>query len=296
MRQLGKFDSESEVRRFADYLLTQGIKTQVEEEAAGWSIWVYHEDHVARAREEYAAYLLNPQESRYLESERAAEELRKAEVRRERAAGRNVIDVRKTWQRPALAQCPITFSLIAACVAVAFATELQGWRNPVTAKLLIASPFEHWPEFREVAHGEVWRLLTPIFLHFGIFHIVFNMLWLSSLGMTIERARGSLRFVLFVVFIGVTSNLAQYATAGPTFGGMSGVVYGLFGYILMKSRYEPEAGMHLPPNTTFWMIGWLVLCAAGVIGAVANAAHVMGLGVGMTLGSLGMLRRWIRQG
>ena len=65
---------------------------------------------------------------------------------------------------------------------------------------------------------------------------------------------------------------------------MSGVVYGVFGYILMKERFAPQQGLSMPPNTTFWLLGWFFLCMFGVIGGVANGAHAFGLASGMLAG------------
>ena len=48
-----------------------------------------------------------------------------------------------------------------------------------------------------VTDGQVWRLLTPIFLHFGIVHLAFNLLVLSWLGNMVESRRGALKLVLF---------------------------------------------------------------------------------------------------
>src|SRR5262249_30799680 len=70
----------------------------------------------------------------------------------------------------------------------------------------------------------------------------------------------------------------------PLFGGMSGVVYGLFGYVWMKSRYEPGLGLAMSPNTVFIMVGWFFLCLFGAVGAVANVAHGVGLLAGMAIG------------
>ncbi len=65
---------------------------------------------------------------------------------------------------------------------------------------------------------------------------------------------------------------------------MSGVDYGLLGYVWMRARFEPQAGMYLDAFTVSFMLGWLVLCFTGLMGPVANWAHTVGLVVGMAIG------------
>jgi GlpG protein len=69
-----------------------------------------------------------------------------------------------------------------------------------------------------------------------------------------------------------------------SFGGLSGVGFAMFGYLWMKGMYEPEQGMILHPNTISTMLIWLVLCMTGLLGPIANAAHVVGLVVGIVFG------------
>jgi GlpG protein len=137
---------------------------------------------------------------------------------------------------------------------------------------------------REVFQGEVWRLWMPIFMHFGLFHFLFSMLWLFDLGGTLERAQGSPRLGLLVAVTGVIGNVAQYFWAGPNFGGMSGVTYGLFGYILVQRRSNPDGGLVLHPYIVVMMLAWFVLCWAGVIGNATNMAHTLCLVCGILLG------------
>ena len=141
--------------------------------------------------------------------------------------------------------------------------------------------------------GQVWRLVTPIFLHFGILHILFNTWAISLEGTLIETRRGTLRLAVIVLVSAVLSNLGQYLymdRADPeglhVFGGLSGVGYALFGYLWMKGQYEPEQGMILHPNTITTMLFWLVLCMTGLVGPIANAAHVVGLLVGVAFGAM----------
>lgn len=138
--------------------------------------------------------------------------------------------------------------------------------------------------------GELWRLWTPMFLHFGLFHILFNGLWVWEFGRRIEPLLGAWRYLVVVLLIGLISNLAQYLWQGPSlFGGLSGVLYGLLGYIWMRQRFYPGQLIPLPPAIIAFMLIWLVLCMTGAVGffidgQIANAAHLGGLLAGMALG------------
>jgi GlpG protein len=107
----------------------------------------------------------------------------------------------------------------------------------------------------------------------------------------IESRRGTARLAVLALVAAVLSNLCQYyfmERMNPgephIFGGLSGVVYALFGYLWMKGLYEPEQGMILHPNTILMMLIWLVLCMTGHMGNIANAAHFVGLAVGVAFG------------
>jgi GlpG protein len=137
-------------------------------------------------------------------------------------------------------------------------------------------------------------LVTPIFLHFGIVHLLFNMLALSALGTMIEIRRGSLRLAAMILVLAVASNMGQFlyseriepGVPRHIFGGISGVVCGLFGYVWMKGLYEPEQRMALHPNSVSFGLLWVALCMTGIFGDIANAAHVVGLIMGVALGVL----------
>ncbi|MBQ0711430.1 MAG: rhomboid family intramembrane serine protease [Porticoccus sp.] len=139
-------------------------------------------------------------------------------------------------------------------------------------------------------NGEYWRLVTPIFLHFGLFHIAFNGLWLWELGRRIEPLTGSLQMTMSVLLMAIASNLGQYLWSGPSlFGGMSGVVYGLLGYIWIRHKIAPRPILAIPKGLLGFMLFWLLLGMSGLInlfmdGSIANAAHAIGLVTGMLLG------------
>ncbi|SEI54598.1 GlpG protein [Allopseudospirillum japonicum] len=137
--------------------------------------------------------------------------------------------------------------------------------------------------------GEIWRLLTPIFLHFSWMHLVFNMLWLVYLGRSIEHLRGHGALLNLVLITGVGANLGQFLwDASPLFGGMSGVVYGLLGYILAWTVFDRQSHFGVPRGLVVFMLAWLLLAMTPIttwLGwQIANAAHVVGLLLGVLVG------------
>ncbi|HEY5993328.1 MAG TPA: rhomboid family intramembrane serine protease [Gallionellaceae bacterium] len=182
-----------------------------------------------------------------------------------------------------LASIPVTLALIAACILIALLSNL-GQSREVLDPLYIADPDS--PGFGAILGGELWRLITPAFIHFGVMHLAFNMIWLWDLGGLLERKKGHLSLLGLVLAIGIAANLAQYIiTASPYFGGMSGVVYGLLGYVWMHGRVNPRFGVILSQQTVVIMLAWFVLCWLGMLGPIANWAHTAGLAMGVALGA-----------
>jgi len=144
----------------------------------------------------------------------------------------------------------------------------------------------------EVREGQVWRLFTPALLQVGGWlHLIFNMWWLYLGGALIETRRGSLAMMGIALTTAIISNFTQFAFDGPNFGGMSGVGFGLFGYIWVKSRMDPGAGIYAPPDLIFQFLIFLVICMLGWMGPIANAAHVAGLLSGMAIALATLLWR-----
>ena len=136
----------------------------------------------------------------------------------------------------------------------------------------------------EISQGEIWRLITPIFIHLSFLHIIFNMMMLWNLGGIIEIIQGRFNLISQIIVYGVICNLAQYYFAGPSFGGMSGVVYGLFGYLWMQTKFNPRFSIIMPKEMVYVLLGWYFLCWTGLLGPIANMAHTGGLVSGLIWG------------
>jgi GlpG protein len=294
MRQIGSIDNETEAIRFGDHLLTKGIKNHIESQSAGgWAIWVEDDDLLDRARGELAQFRTNPADARYDAADKA-EKIRKTEERDETRRRRQFIDVRTRWSHPSQLARPVTIALVILSILAGVGTKLSkgGW-TPLESALSFVPTADAGngrvvveQDLGAIKRGQVWRLVTPIFMHVGIFHLIFNMFWLLDLGSMIETRRGSLRLLLMVLVAAVLSNLAQYylghfGRPDPMFRGMSGVVYALFGYAWICGRIRPHLGVGISNQNVTIMLFWLVLCMTGLVGPVANAAHVAGLLLGV---------------
>jgi GlpG protein len=294
MRLIGRLDNEMSARTFGDYLFAQGIENQIEfEKGDGWGLWIRDEDKLERAAALLLAFRRDPAGSEYRAQAKVAAGLR-AERAKEEAAYQKRLRDRRHLFRPLTAYGfgVATYGLIVISVLVCILSSFGNNTQPISGLFITSYATEpgQIPALPEVRHGEVWRLLTPIFIHFGPWHILFNMLCLRDLGSMIEARQGSWRLGLLVLVLGVCSNLAQFYMSGPDFGGMSGVVYGLLGYIWIRGKLDPGSGLYLHPTTVWVMIAWFVLCFSGALGHIANTAHAVGLGLGMLWGYLSSLR------
>ena len=142
-----------------------------------------------------------------------------------------------------------------------------------------------------------WRLISPMLLHFGWLHLVFNVLWWLDLGRRIER-QSKLLLVALLLVTSLAANVAQAWQVASLFGGLSGVIYGLLGYIWVMDRYNPVR-YHLPQNILIFMLLWLLLGISGLFpalgfGDMANMAHLGGLVAGVALGFMHTLLWRIR--
>lgn len=136
-----------------------------------------------------------------------------------------------------------------------------------------------------------WRFISPILLHFSATHLVFNLFWWWYLGGRIELRYGSGTLVLITIVTAVVSNYAQWLSSGPLFGGLSGVVYGLLGFVMIVTWQKPSHPLSLPPFLFIFMIGWLLLGYTDILWVnVANEAHAFGLISGIVLGFVFRIR------
>jgi GlpG protein len=95
------------------------------------------------------------------------------------------------------------------------------------------------PWFEKIQQGEWWRFISPAFLHAGYFHLFFNMLWLIILGKQLEQRIGWPRYLFFVIFAALVTNISQYLMSGFNFMGFSGVVCAMIAFVWVRQRAAP---------------------------------------------------------
>jgi len=301
MRKLERFDSEEQAGALADVLLGAGIRcSTLPSREGGTDVWVEDERRMNEARAFSAELKRNPASASLNDARRRAGEVRKAQEQRERAARGRVIQVRARFSVSGR-MGPVTLLLVLACVLVAVLTTSSkglarldiGDRTEVVSWLsfqsyVLEGGYYRWfARLPDLAHGQIWRLFTPSLLHFGLLHIVFNLWWLIDLGGKVEQRQPSWLLLLLVLVLSGLSNSAQFLLgASPAFGGMSGVVYGLFGYVWVRGRFDPASGYAVGTQNVIWMLGFFALCWTGLLGPVANFAHAAGLGIGALWGYL----------
>ena len=305
MRQIGTLIRVEDANHFADHLRADGIGCRVDQGPEGYQIWVHDDDQVAAAKMELAQFHRDPSHERFRNAPDRARTRLLEKQQRLQAQKSLTVNVSEKWNRPRSQIAPITYGLIALTTLFAYLTQLE-------------------LNFQ----GEYWRLVTPMFLHQGLMHFAFNMLCLYQFGLEIEGRRGSFRFLSMVLVIAALSNTAQFwfphaipfwlknaeqfwfpnAThfwfpgqkipghllGSPNFGGMSGVVYGLFGYVWVKSRLDSESGFDIPHQSVFQMFVVYLLCVVGVIPNVANWCHSIGLVTGIAIAFFGIFIQYLR--
>lgn len=162
----------------------------------------------------------------------------------------------------------VTWSIVALCVVVFLAQYLTGGpgSGAATAALIYFPPFTEF---------QPWRMLTALFLHANILHILFNMYALVIFGPILERALGRWRFLALYLLSGLGGSVAVLLLApGIAVLGASGAIFGLFSAFFVIQRRMGGNSVQM-----LIVIG-LNLVIGFIIPQVAWQAHVGGLIVG----------------
>ena len=303
VRHLYDFEDEALARRLADALYAEEMPAVVREtRQGGHAVWVQEDDHLDAAKAALQAFLANPDDERFKSLQKQAKEQRKEIAAKEKKSRHKVMRAKEAFEKPAIGW--LTGFLIGASVIITIATNRGS--HPFVSHLwfaqALATPTGGFEpilslQYTYLQEHEWWRLISPLFLHLGWLHLLFNMWWLKDLGTAIEHQHSPGKLLGMVLFVGILANLAEFLMGHPHFGGFSGVIYGLFGYLWMRGRYDPTYPIRLSRSTVLWLLVWYILCFTNFL-PVANTAHTAGLVLGGLWGFLesGYIPRvWLRK-
>lgn len=299
MRLIGKCSTEVEAEKFTAYLKVQEIDAVYELTDGEWDIWVRDEDKTGQARDEFRLYQADPAHSRYENAVERAEQLVQAEAARRLEQHRRMAEragefqqTREDRPRPArLPKGPRPVFVRTVIAASVLATLLSWFGNSTSSGLAgevfdaltfvsdsaLAASKDKLP-WGSIQQGELWRLITPIFLHMSFQHILFNSLALYIIGRQIEWQRGPYFLAFFILLVGLAANVGQallplISGEYVQFGGLSGVIYGVFGYVWICSRTR-QGKYFMPDFVVFVMLSWFVICWLGEFGVIDNLRHI----------------------
>ncbi|EMP57073.1 rhomboid family protein [Marinobacter santoriniensis NKSG1] len=258
---------------FSRWLKDQGVSHRITEEGGQQVLWLENPDHAQPVLAALERFLAEP-------------EVRKAVEERNRSP----VFVAGRWQ-PSPRHAPMILGVIIFAVVMVLLTDMGS--NPLSASLLIIDPRVYdWTSFdgrlqallQTLASGQIWRVITPDFLHFSWTHIVFNSVMLWFLGSQIEWFDGRGRLAILFLVTSVLSNGLQFFVSGPLFGGLSGVVYGMLGYCWLGQQRAPR--FQFPPALVTFAVIWMVLGFTPLtemlgLGRMANEAHLGGFVAGL---------------
>ena len=248
----------------ADYLQSRDMSCQLQISETGVSLWLLDEKQASSAEQEVQRFVREPHHARYREA---------AWQQEKPTSWRSTTDSGLLTELMLQAQ-PL---MLLVTVLIAGVFLLYWFAIPVETLL----SFE-WPWQR----GQVWRLVTPVLLHFSVLHLLFNLAWWWYLGGRLEHRYGAGKLAILLFSGALIPNVLQAMVSGAEFGGLSGVTYALIGYLWLRERGSEDQSQATVSNGLFiFMLCWLVLGFTNLFGLnTANLAHLGGLLVGLLQG------------
>lgn len=261
---------------FANYLSTLGIEASVvtepvtTETAESFSNKQGHtvycqQDKLTQAKIEFEQFIKKPYDQKYQQA--AWQHGATVDV------NSNDLTLLSSFKESFLAHAGIVTLIVFAICWLVFLGSNLGWSRPIFTFL------QFYPQlsFDELM-SEPWRIIGPAFFHFSWLHIVFNTMWWWQLGGSIEKVLGKSTLINLLLISAIFSNVGQFIVSGANFGGLSGVVYALVGFVWWYGHLAPEKGLFLSKPIIGFLLFWLLLGFVDLLPVnVANTAHLLGL-------------------
>ncbi|MFJ5364789.1 rhomboid family intramembrane serine protease GlpG [Pectobacterium punjabense] len=249
---------------FVDYMRTQQIHLEMRPQGHEAELWLDDETQLRNVQEALEIFLRDPTNPRYLAASWQT----------------GSMDTGIQYQRYSFLQTlkqkagPLTLSVMVVTIAVFILMQISGYESVMA-----------WLAFpAEGQQAQLWRWFSHALLHFSLLHILFNLMWWWYLGGPVEKVLGTGKLLVITLVSALVSGWAQSWFSGTSFGGLSGVVYALMGYVWLRGEREPDGYLAMPRSLMAFALLWLVAGYFDILGmSIANAAHVAGLIVGLLM-------------
>ncbi|SUX37355.1 Rhomboid protease glpG [Cedecea davisae] len=261
MIMITSFANPRVAQAFVDYMATQGVILTVQQHTQS-DVWLADESQTQLVRAELERFQANPGDPRYQAASWST--------------GHSGVGF--SYKRyPFFATIkeragPLTLGVIFVCIALFVLLNLVGF-GPVIS--LLGWPLDPSQRF------ELWRYFTHGLLHFSFMHIIFNLLWWWYLGGAVEKRLGTGKLLTLTLISTLLSGFMQAKFTGPLFGGLSGTVFALMGYVWLRGERDPDSGIQMQRGLLTFAIIWLaieVFTQSAVI-----PAHLTGMLVGLAM-------------
>lgn len=278
MYRIKQIETTVNLEGFSLWLREQGVSHRITEESGYQVLWLENPEHTEPVLQALERFLSEPEIQQAVNT-----------------TARSPVFVGGRWQ-PSPRHAPIVLGVILLALLMAWVTAMG--QNQLSTLLMFVDPQRYdWGTMSErvqalsstLASGQIWRLITPDFLHFSWTHIIFNSVMLWFLGSQIEWFDGRTRLLVLFLVTSLLSNGLQYIVSGPLFGGLSGVVYGILGYCWLSQRRLPR--FQFPPALITFAVAWMVIGFTPLpevlgLGRMANEAHLGGFVAGLALAAI----------
>ena len=160
----------------------------------------------------------------------------------------------------------IKYPIVTGTIALAVAISLGSWSGKLDVSPLCDNV--------DIRRGQLWRLLTSTLPHANPLHLIFNVMLTWSFGTLVEDVFGHIKTLAIFVLFAVAASGAEYALLVGGIG-LSGIGYGLFGFLWVLSSRDPRFEGDIDLNTIGILVGWFFFCILLTIGGypIANVAH-----------------------
>lgn len=280
--EIGVMRERGAALKFADYLNSIGIKATAKPGfGANYSIFVANDADISKAKLELLRFGNNPFAKAYNQAAWSQGKTPKRERTISSRSGLLSFSMGTyTWSLVS-----VTSILEVACLVIFVLGLVPSIDHALLSGL-------SWYSLDQLTSGQVWRVLTPVLLHFGILHLLFNLVMFEAFARPIERHFGAWKLGYIIGAIALVSNILQFmflqsdlGQGNTIFGGLSGVVYGVIGYMgVLSRRQDLPSDLRLPPGLL--LVSAIFIGIGFFLSGIANICHLGGLLMGMALAVL----------